>query len=134
MLYETFFLVSNRLNNHRFNMLTKDVAKAITSTEGAIIKISDYGWRNTAYPIVKPRCGKFFIGRWFHVVWGAKPTGVKNVQEVLTHHSSVLRSITTKIDSASKFYRPRSTFYLTPEAYQQIHQAEVKQGPVDFSI
>ena len=134
VLYESFFLVSNRMNNHRFQSLTKDLAKAITSHEGAVIKVNDYGWRNTAYPIIKPRVGKFYLGRWFHVLWGGKTTAVKEVQDVLIHNSHVLRSLTTKISSPNKFYKPRSTFYLTPEAYQQITNTEVRQGPVDFSI
>lgn len=134
VLYESFFLISNRVNNQRFQSLVKDVTKAVTKNEGAVIRVSDYGWRNTAYPIIKPRVGKFYLGRWFHVVWGAKTTAVKDVKDVLTHNSGVLRSITTKIQSQSRFYKPRSTFYLTPEAYQQIVPTEAKQGPVDFSI
>ena len=134
VLYESFFLISNRVNNHRFQALAKDISKAIVKNEGAVVKISDYGWRNCAYPIIRPRVGKFYIGRWFHVLWGGKTTAVKDVQEVFSQNSGVLRSLTTKIASPAKFYRPRSTFYLTPEAYQQITQNEVKQGPVDFSI
>ena len=134
VFYESFFLVSNRMNSHRFQSLTKDLAKAITNNEGAVIKMHDYGWRNTAYPIIKPRVGKFYLGRWFHVVWGGKTTAVKDVQDVFLHNSQVLRFLTTKVSSPNKFYKPRSTFYLTPEAYQQTTNAEVRQGPVDFSI
>ena len=134
VLYESFFLISNRMNNARFQSLTKDLAKAITSNEGAVIKLSDYGWRNTAYPIVKPRVGKFFIGRWFHVVWGGKTSAVKQVGDVLSHNSGVLRLLTTRIKNPEKVYKPRSSFYATPQAYQQITVSEVKQGPVDFSI
>ena len=127
-------MISNRVNNNRFQTLTKDMTNAIVKHEGSVIRINDYGWRNTAYPIVRPRVGKFFIGRWFHVVWGGKTTGVKEVQDVMLHNSGVLRFMTTKVDSPTKFYKPRSTFYLTPEAYQQLTTAETKQGPVDFSI
>ena len=134
MLYESFFLISNRMNTQRFYALTSDITKAVVGHEGAVLRLSDYGWRNTAYPVIKPRVGKFYTGRWFHVVWGAKPPAVKSVQDVLLQNTAVLRSITTKIDSPAKFYRPRSSFYLTPEAYQSITQAEVRQGPVDFSI
>jgi len=134
VFYESFFLISNRMNNVRFHALTADVAGAIRKNEGAVISVRDYGWRNTAYPIIKPRVGKFFIGRWFHMVWGAKTSAVKEVQDVLLHNSNVLRLMTTKIQSPYKFYKPRSTFYLTPDAYQQITNREVRQGPVDFSI
>ena len=134
VFYESFFLISNRMNNHRLQALTKDVARAITKNEGAVISVRDYGWRNTAYPIIKPRVGKFYIGRWFHLVWGAKTTAVKEVQEVFLNNSNVLRFMTTKIASPSKFYKPRSTFYLSPEAYQQITTKEARQGPVDFSV
>jgi ribosomal protein S6 len=134
VLYESFFLVSNRLNNQRFQSLVKDFTQAVGKHDGTVINIADYGWRNTAYPIVKPRLGKFFIGRWFHVTWGSKSTGVKEVQDVLLHNTGVLRFMTTKISSPGKFYKPRSTFYLTPEAYQQIVPTEARQGPVDFSI
>jgi len=134
VLYESFFLISNRVNNQRFYALTSDIKKAVAGHEGSVLRISDFGWRNTAYTVIKPRVGKFYTGRWFHVVWGAKPQAVKSVQDVLLQNTGVLRFITTKTESPAKFYRPRSTFYLTPEAYQTITQTEVRQGPVDFSI
>ena len=134
MFYETFFMINNRMNNHRFRSLAVDVNKAIRNNEGMMIRFQDYGWRNTAYPIVKPRVGKFYIGRWFHVTWGARPDGVKAVNDVLVHNSNVIRFITTKIKNPSQFYRDRSTHYLSPEAYQHMVPAEQRQGPVDFSI
>lgn len=134
VLYESFLLVSNRMSNQRFHALTRDIAKSITGHEGAIVKINDYGWRNTAYPIVKPRVGKFYLGRWFHIVWGSKPSAVKDVQDVILHNSNVLRSLTTKVKSPARFYKPRSTFYLSPEAYQQLTNDEARQPPVDFSV
>jgi ribosomal protein S6 len=134
VFYESFFLISNRMSKTRFQALTKDVSSAIIQHEGAVISVRDYGWRNTAYPIIKPRVGKFFLGRWFHVVWGAKTSAVREVQDVFLHNSNVLRFMTTKISSPSKFYKPRSTFYLTPEAYQQNTTHEARHGPVDFSI
>ena len=134
VLYESFFLISNRVNNQRFYALASDLKKAIINHEGSMLRINDYGWRNTAYPIIKPRVGKFYVGRWFHATWGAKPSAVKDVQDVFLQNTGVLRFMTTKIRSPNKFYKPRSTFYLTPEAYQQITQTEVRQGPVDFSI
>ncbi len=127
-------MISNRVTNQRFQSLVKDLSNAIAKHDGAVINIADYGWRNTAYPIVKPRVGKFFLGRWLHVTWGAKTTGVREVQDVLLHNTGVLRFMTTKVAAPSKLYKPRSTFYLTPEAYQQIVPAEARQGPVDFSI
>lgn len=127
-------MISNRVNNQRFQALVKDINLAIAKHDGAVIKMADYGWRNAAYPIIKPRVGKFYLGRWLHVTWGAKTTGVKEVQDVLLHNTGVLRFMTTKLASQSKFYKPRSTFYLTPEAYQQIVPTEARQGPVDFSI
>ena len=133
-IYESFFLISNRVTNQKFQSLAREISKAVTKTDGAIIRVSDFGWRNTAYPIVKPRLGKFYLGRWFHIVWGGKTTAVKDVQDVMLNNTGVLRFLTTKVASPTKFYKPRSTFYLTPEAYQQITNAEVKQGPVDFSI
>jgi ribosomal protein S6 len=133
-IYESFFLISNRVNNQKFQSLAREISKAILKNEGAIVRVSDFGWRNTAYPIVKPRVGKFFLGRWFHVVWGGKTAAVKDVQDVLLNNSGVLRFLTTKVASTTKFYKPRSTFYLTPEAYQQIINKEARQGPVDFSI
>lgn len=134
VFYETFFLISNRMNNQRFQALAADITGAIVKNEGSLIRIADYGWRNTAYPVIKPRVGKFYIGRWFHVVWGAQTTAVKGVQDVMLQNSHVLRFLTTKISSPSKLYKPRSTFYLTPEAYQQLVQPESKRSPVDFSI
>lgn len=134
VLYESCFLISNRVNNQRFQALTKDIARAVVNHEGAIVKVNDFGWRNTAYPIIKPRVGKFYVGRWFHVVWGGKTSAVKEVQGVFLNNSGVLRFMTTKINSPMKFYKPRSTFYLTPEAYQQVVNPESRQGPVDFSI
>jgi len=133
-IYESFFLISNRVNNQKFQSLAREMSKAVIKNEGAIVRVSDFGWRNTAYPIVKPRVGKFFLGRWFHVVWGGKTSAVKDVQDVMLNNSGVLRFLTTKVESPSKLYKPRSTFYLTPDAYQQITSKEVRQGPVDFSI
>lgn len=134
VFYETFFLINNRMTSQRLASLTKDVTSAIAKSEGSVIRLADYGWRNTAYPIIKPRVGKFYIGRWFHLTWCAKTTAVKEVQDVMLHESNVLRFLTTKVSSPSKFYKPRSTFYLTPEAYQQIVPTEAKHAPVDFSI
>jgi ribosomal protein S6 len=134
VFYETFFLISNRTTNKRFYALSSDIIKAVTSNEGAVIKISDLGWRATAYPIIKPRVGKFYVGRWFHVLWGAKPPAVKSIQDVMLQNTGVLRFMTTRVRSPSKLYRSRSSFFLTPEAYQQRSNAEVRQGPVDFSI
>ena len=122
------------MNSQRFASLTKDISIAVAKADGSVIKLADYGWRNTAYPIIKPRVGKFYIGRWFHLSFSAKPTAVKNLQDVMLHESNILRFLTTKVSSPNKFYKPRSTFYLTPEAYQQIVPAESRQSPADFSI
>ena len=127
-------MISNRVNNHRFYTLTSGLKRAATNHDGSVLRINDYGWRNTAYPVVKARVGKFYIGRWFHMTWGAKPSAVKDINDVFLQNTGVLRFMTTKIRSPYKFYKPRSSFYLTPEAYPQISSSEVRQGPVDFSL
>ena len=84
----------------------------INSNSGAVLKMQDLGWRNTAYPVSKPRVGVFHSGKWFSLRYGASPKAMPELQGVFNHCQGVLRHHTEKTQFSE--YMPRGSYYPAP--------------------
>jgi len=111
VFFETHFFVHPLLSSLRRRLLLREVTRVITERDGAVLRIVDLGWRNSAIPIEKPRVGVFFYGRWYNIVWGGHPSVEAELRTTFRHNTGILRHITEKIKSPQKMYRPRKTFY-----------------------
>jgi len=102
----------NRAPPEAIQNVFKEASKIITRHQGGVVfKVQDLGWRNTAFPVIKPRVGKFFVGRWFQLRFNAAPESVALVQDLFNHNTGILRHIVQKTGKPSQLYCARTSFY-----------------------
>ncbi|PFH34804.1 putative ribosomal protein s6-2 [Besnoitia besnoiti] len=97
VFYETFVLLSKRMQRADIRQVLKQQQTLIEKHSGSMLAVRDLGWRKTAFRIIKPRQGIFWFGRLFYFSFGTNPAAIVEMSQALQSTNGVLRHTTTRM-------------------------------------
>eukprot|EP00922_Rhytidocystis_sp_ex-Travisia-forbesii_P047605 GHVS01070927.1.p1 GENE.GHVS01070927.1~~GHVS01070927.1.p1 ORF type:complete len:108 (+),score=16.60 GHVS01070927.1:227-550(+) len=97
VFYEYTLIVSKHLSSSDVLQLFQDSSRVVFRHSGSVLKVEDFGWRELAFRVCKPRVGTYWHGRLFSFTFGANPTAVRELRALYDKHNGVLRHLPFKL-------------------------------------
>lgn len=95
-IYESAALINAALEDEQIQSLISRIKEIVTSSDGEIKEIEDWGRRRLAYPIKKSKIGYYFIIRFL-----ANPEVIFTLERFYKLDENILRFLTIKLSSVA---------------------------------
>lgn len=97
--YESAVLINAALDDDQIQAQVSRIKEAVTSNEGEIKEVEDWGRKRLAYPINKSKLGYYVFYR-----YEAESTTVSKLERMFNLDEQILRYLTIKLDDVALEY------------------------------
>ena len=123
--YESAVIINATLDDEQIQSQVSKIKDAITSNNGVINEIEDWGRKRLAYPINKSKIGYYIFYR-----YEAETTTVAKLERMFNLDEQILRYLTLKLDSAMLEYLEQKK----SDAANKVEEVEKTNLPTEKKV
>jgi len=121
-IYESAVLINAALDDEQIQSQVSKIKDAITSNNGVIKEIEDWGRKRLAYPINKSKIGYYIFYR-----YEAQNTTIAKLERMFNLDEQILRYLTLKLDDNVLEYLEQKK----SEAAHKVEEEEKANSPTE---
>ncbi|HED07010.1 MAG TPA: 30S ribosomal protein S6 [Ignavibacteria bacterium] len=121
-IYESAVLINAVLDDEQIQSQVSKIKDAITSNNGVIKEIEDWGRKRLAYPINKSKIGYYVFYR-----YEAQNTTIAKLERMFNLDEQILRYLTLKLDNNALEYLEQKK----SEAAKKVEEEEKSNSPTE---
>lgn len=124
-VYESAIIINAALNDEQIQSQVSRIKDAITSNNGVINEIEDWGRKRLAYPINKSKIGYYIFYR-----YEAQNTTAAKLERMFNLDEQILRYLTLKLDNNALEYLEQKK----SEAANKVEENEKPDLPTEKQV
>jgi len=121
-IYESAVLINAVLDDEQIQSQVSKIKDAITSNNGVIKEIEEWGRKRLAYPINKSKIGYYIFYR-----YEAQNTTIAKLERMFNLDEQILRYLTLKLDNNALEYLEQKK----SEAAKKVEEEEKSNSPTE---
>eukprot|EP01066_Platyproteum_vivax_P002013 Platyproteum_vivax@DN12491_c0_g1_i1.p1 len=89
--YEAYVCTHGKCLETQVRQLFLESARTVQRHSGLILELKDYGLRQLAFPVLRPRVGKFWFGRYYELSFCCSPKAMEELRNLYRTSNVTIR-------------------------------------------